>query len=93
MAKWKETTKGAKSSTESIISLRDTIERNSDGSIKSIESHLAKRRIFEDGAEILENIGSVFINVSELSQPDLAFAGNVYAAIEKLIGDRLPTGE
>lgn len=89
MAKWKEQTKSAKSSTESTVPWRTTIEHNPDGSLKSVETHYADRRVFADGAELRDNKGSVYIEISELSNPDLAFANNVDKAIQKLIGDRL----
>lgn len=90
MAKWKETTKTAKTSTKALVPWRTTIEHNPDGSLKTMETHYADRRVFEDGAEIMENKGSIVIVISELTQPDLAFSKNVDKAIEKLIGDRLP---
>lgn len=90
MAKWRETTKPAKLSTESLVPWRTTIEHNPDGSLKTLETHYADRRVFEDGAELTANKGSILIIISELSQPDLAFSNNVDKAIQKLIGDRMP---
>lgn len=48
MAKWNEITKTAKSSTESLVPWRTTIEHNPDGSLKTIETHYANRRVFDD---------------------------------------------
>jgi hypothetical protein len=90
VAKWNEKTKQAKTSTESLVPWRTTIEHNPDGSLKTMETHYAGRRVFEDGAELTENKGSILIIISELSKPDLAFSNNVDKAIQKLIGDRLP---
>lgn len=90
MAKWNGTIKTAKTSTESTVPWRTTIEHNPDGSLKSMETHYADSRVFEDGAELRENKGSVIIQISKLTMPDLAFANNVDNAIQKLIGDRLP---
>ena len=93
MAKWKETTKTAKTSKEALVPYQTVITHNPDGTIEKIDTYYNDVRIFEDGAILNRYAGSVQVIVAELTQPDLAFANNVDKAIQKLIGDRLPTGE
>lgn len=93
MAKWKETTKPTKSSTEALVPYQTVITHNTDGTIEKIDTYYNYVRIFDDGAVLNRYAGSVQVVVAELTQPDIAFADRVDAAIQKLIGDRLPTGE
>jgi hypothetical protein len=93
MAKWKETTKIAKSSTEALVPYQTVITHKTDGTIGKIDTYYNDVRIFEDGAVLNRYAGSVQVIVDELTSPDLAFANNVDKAIQKLIGDRLPKGE
>ena len=93
MAKWNEKTKTAKTSTESLVPYQTVITHKTDGTIEKIDTYYNDVRIFEDGVVLNRYAGSVQVIVAELTQPDLAFVNNVDKAIQKLIGDRLPTGE
>ena len=90
MAKWNEKTKDAKTSIEALVPYQTVVTHGADGSIEKIDTYYNDVRIFEDGAVLNRYAGSVQIIVSELSNPNLAFANNVDKAIQKLIGDRLP---
>ena len=93
MAKWKEKTKDAETSTEALVPYQTVVTHGADGSIEKIDTYSNMIRTFSDGTVLSRYAGSVQVIASELENPDLAFVKNVDAAIKKLIGDRLPTGE